>query len=342
MNAVIANSARLTRRQAAASLVALGTALGARGAQAQRVRVLRFGAPTPDGSTYNQAMAIFRDEAAKLSNGRLKIELYPSSQLGSIKDMVNAVQLGSQQIGMAVPAWFSSFAKQLDVFSLPFMVASVDRLREGLDGAVGRQTSGLLDAAGFKVLGYWVMGFRQTVNNVHPIQVPADFAGLKIRVITSPVFIETFRTLGANPVGLDSAEMYLALQQHTVDGVENAAVDIVNYKLYEVSKYLSLTSHIMDFFIVVANKSLFDSLPPDDQSALMQAMKTSMDWEWKAQPIATAAAIDKLKQLMTMNELTAGQRKQFIDATRPVYDKFTPLIGKDVVDTAVQAFGTAV
>jgi C4-dicarboxylate-binding protein DctP len=147
----------LTRRRAAASLGALGAVVAAPSVLAQRARVLRFGSPTPDGSTYNQAMAIFRDEAARRSNGRLKVELYPNSQLGSIKDMVTAVQLGSQQIGMAVPAWFSGFAKQLDVFSLPFLVSSTDRLRAGLDGAVGAQMSGLLEKAGFKVLGYWVM-----------------------------------------------------------------------------------------------------------------------------------------------------------------------------------------
>jgi tripartite ATP-independent transporter DctP family solute receptor len=342
MTSSTADPPRITRRQATAGLTGLASAAIIRPAQAQRARVLRFGSPTPDGSVYNQAMAIFRDQAAKLSDGRLKVELYPNSQLGSIKDMVTAVQLGSQQIGMAVPAWFSGFAKQLDVFSLPFLVSSSDRLRAGLDGAVGQKIAPFLEKAGFKILGYWMMGFRQTVNNLHPIHTPEDFKGLKIRVITSPVFIETFRTLGANPVGLDSAEMYLALQQHTVDGVENAATDLVNYKLYEVSKYFSLTAHIMDFFSVVANKPLFDGLPAAEQDALMQAMKASMDWEWQTQPVAIAAATDKLRGLMPTNELSADERRQFVAATRSVYDKFTPSIGADIVQAAVQAFGTGV
>ena len=309
--------------------------------RAQRVKTLRFGSPVPVGSTYYKAQEVFAEEVTKLSGGRIKIELYPSFQLGSIKDMLTNTQLGTQSIGMAVPAWFAGYAKPIDVFSMPFIVGSLDRLRAGLDGPFGQKMMALTEPAGFKILGHWIMGPRQIVNNTRPIHKPEDLAGLKIRVITSPVFIETFKALGANPVGLDAAEMYLALQQKTVDGVDNAAVDLVNLKLFEVSKYLSLTAHITDFFIVAMNKTLWDGFSSEEQGMFRAAMKKSMDWEWNAQPEAIKVDTEKLKTLMQSNDITAAERKAFVNATRPVYTKFESSIGKNVLDEATKALGSA-
>ena len=307
--------------------------------RAQRARTFRFGSPTQPNTTYTQAMEIFATEAAKLSNNTVKIELYPSYQLGSIKDMLQATQLGTQSIGMAVPAWFSSWARPMDVYSLPFLVSSQERLWSALTGPFGERVVKPIETAGFKPLGYWIMGPRQMANNVRPIRKPEDMKGLKVRVINSPVFMETFRSLGANPVGLDASEMYLALQQKTVDGVDNATVDLVNLKLYEVTKYLSMTSHITDFFLVVMNKGLWDGLSSDEQKAIMQAMRKSMEWEWKAQPDAIKASVDKLRGSMQVNEITAEERKAFVEATRPVARQFEGSIGKDVIEQAIRELG---
>ena len=309
--------------------------------RAQRAKVFRFGSPTPPGSIYNQAMELFVTEVHKQSGDKLKVELYPSSQLGSIKDMLQAVQLGTQSIGMAVPAWYSGWVKQMDVFSLPFIISSEARLRSALAGPVGEQIGRHAEAAGFKILGYWTMGPRQLVNTVRPVRKPDDLKGLKIRVINSPVFLQTFRTLGANPVGLDSAEMYLALQQKTVDGADNAATDIVNLKLYEVTKFLSLTGTIFDFFGVSMNKGLWESLSADEKKIFTDAMNKSMEWEWKAQPEAVKVATEKLKGLLPWNDITSAEREEFVKATAPVYKEFEPTIGKDLLAQAIKALGPA-
>ena len=334
----------LGRRRAIQAALAAGTMGGlARPAlvRAQAVRVLRFGSPTPPGSTYNQAMTIFADELARLSGNKLKVQLFPSSMLGSIKDMLQQVQLGTLSMCIAVPAWFAGFAKQMDVFSLPYLVSSQDRLRAALDGPFGQRIAGYADGAGFKMMGWWVMGPRQTANNLRPIHTPADFKGMKIRVINSPVFIKTFTALGANPVGLDSAEMYLALQQHTVDGVENSDVDLINNKLQEVTKYYSATAHIMDLFGVAMNKALWDGLPAEQQQMAQQAMKASMDAEWQAQPTATAANAAKLKAVLQSNELTPAEREAFVTATRPIYKDFEGSIGADLIAQAIKELGPA-
>jgi C4-dicarboxylate-binding protein DctP len=133
--------------------------------------------------------------------------------------------------------------------------------------------------------------------------------------------------------------MYLALQQKTVDGVDNAAVDLINLKLFEVSKYLSLTAHITDFFIVAMNKGLWDSFSSEEQGMFTAAMKKSMDWEWGVQPEAIKAATDKLKTLMQSNDITAAERDAFVKATKPVYQQFEPSIGKNVIEEATRTLG---
>ena len=202
----------------------------------QRARVLRFGSPMPVGSTYDDAMHRFASEAARLSNNRLRVETFPNAQLGGIKDMLTAVQLGTLSISAAVPAWYSGFVKPMDVFTLPYVTASPERLRTALEGPFGQHMGNLAEAAGFKLIGTWLMGPRHLVNNLRPLLSPADCVGLKLRVISSQVYISFIKALGANPVVLDSPEIYLALQQHVVDGLEYPIPDLISIKLYEVDE----------------------------------------------------------------------------------------------------------
>jgi len=216
---------------------------------AQRARVFRYGHMMPPDTLYHRAIVMFCDEVAKLSSGKMKLDAYPSSQLGSIAEMLSAVKVGSLTMSMAVPAWYSNFMKPIDAFTLPYLVSSQQRLRIALDGAVGKEIETLGDGAGFKVLGYWLIGGRHIVNKVRPIEKPSDCQGLKIRVINSQVYIQAFRAMGASTVAMDPAELYVGLQQGVIDGFEYPLPDLVAYKLYEVSKYLSLDGHTTDFFI---------------------------------------------------------------------------------------------
>src|SRR5262245_35736192 len=228
-------------------------------ALAQRARVLRFGSMMPADTIYHKACVMFADELAKLSSQKLKVEVYPASQLGSIAEMLSATQVGSLPITMAVPAWYSKFMKPIDAFTLPYIVNAPDRLRPAIDGALGKEIAKMGEAAGFQVIGYWLIGGRHIVNRLRPVNAPADCAGLKLRVINSQVYIQSFRALGASTVAMDPSELYLALQQGVIDGFEYPIPDLLAYKLYEVSKYLSLDNHTTDIFIVSMNKGMFDA-----------------------------------------------------------------------------------
>jgi tripartite ATP-independent transporter DctP family solute receptor len=330
------------RRVLASTLAAAGAAAGlAAPAIAQRARVLRFGSMLPADSIYHRACVMFGDELAKLSSGKLKIEVYPDSQLGTIPEMLSSVQVGSLQMTMAVSAWYSKFIKPLDAFTLPYLVSSADRLHTALDGALGQRIGEMGEATGFQIIGYWLIGGRHIVNKLRPVNKPADCAGLKLRVINSQVYIQTFRALGATAVAMDPSELYLALQQGVVDGFEYPLPDLISYKFYEVSKYLSLDGHTTDFFLISINKSLWQGLAKDEQGMMSQAMRTAMEWQWREQPNEIASALVKLKTLMQVNDISPADKALFVEATRPVYQQFEASVGKDFLDFARQQLGSA-
>jgi C4-dicarboxylate-binding protein DctP len=329
---------RLARRTVLASTLAAGLAAPA---IAQRARVLRFGSMLPADSIYHRACVMFGDELAKLSSGKLKVEVYPDSQLGTIAEMLSSVQVGSLQMTMAVSAWYSKFIKPLDAFTLPYIVPSADKLHAALGGLLGQRIAEMGESSGFQIIGYWLIGGRHIVNKLRPVNRPADCAGLKIRVINSQVYIQTFRALGATAVAMDPSELYLALQQGVVDGFEYPLPDLIAYKFYEVSKYLSLDGHTTDFFLISINKALWQGFAKEEQAMMAQAMRTAMDWQWRAQPDEIATSLAKLKTLMQVNEITPEDKALFIEATRPVYQQFEGSVGKDFLDFARHELGSA-
>ncbi len=304
-----------------------------------RQRALRFGSPMSTNTTYHQAMVDFQEELARLSNGKLKVDLFPNAQLGGLKDMLTAVQLGTQSMLITVPAWYSNFIKQMDVLSLPFIVGSSAKLRAALEGELGQRLNKYANAAGFQFLAPWMNGPRHIVNNIRPVHTPKDLEGLKLRVISSQVYLQEFRTLGANPVAMDYSEVYLALQQKTIDGFDSGLPEMVTGKYYEVTKYASLTSHVEDCFIVGMNKALWDGFAKEEQAMITQAMKFATDREWVAQAKALAEARDKLNGILTINDITPTERAQFVEATKPVIANFETILGKDLVDEARKALG---
>jgi tripartite ATP-independent transporter DctP family solute receptor len=306
---------------------------------AQRARALRFGSPMPTSTSYHHAMEIFSEEMGKLSDGRLKIELYPNAQLGGLKDMLTSVQLGTQSMLITVPAWYSSFVKQMDVFTLPFIISSPERLRTALEGPFGAKMEGHARDSGFQIIGYWLTGPRHMLNNVHPIKTVADMNGLKMRIISSQVYMATFRALGANPTPMDYAEVYLGLQQKTVDGMDLGLPDVISGKFPEVIKYCTLTSHVIDFFAASMNKALYDGMTAEEKTWIKQAMKTATDWQWTKQYADIAAAEEKLKNQIEIIHLSATELDAFAKIGRSVYPQFEVTIGKDLIAEATKALG---
>lgn len=324
---------KLTATTAGAAMLGLAAP-----AIAQAPRTIRFGSPQPAASLYNQAIVMFAEEAARLSDGAITVDIFPGSELGGVAEMLSSVQAGSLGMTIAVPAWYSNYVREMDLFTLPYLVSSQDRLKAALESAIGDKVVELSESAGFRMVGYWLMGGRHIANKERPIHTPDELAGLKIRVINSQVYLQAFRALGANPVALDPAELYLALQQGVVDGFAYPLPDILDAKLHEVSGFVSLDSHVIDFFAVSMNKAMWDGMSTEEQEIIGQAMRTSMEWQWGEQPKVIDSALEQLRNRVAVNDMTPENRQKFIDLTRPIYGNFEDSIGAELLGTAIAEF----
>jgi tripartite ATP-independent transporter DctP family solute receptor len=340
MSDFIGAARKPTRRQLLKLGASASASFIARPAFAQtKAIVLRFGGPLPLSTNYGQAMVKFAEEVATRSDKRIEVQVYPSGQLGGLKDMVTAVQLGTQSMVMVTPTWIANFAKPLDVLSLLYLSKSQEKLFASLDGPFGRKLAGYAEAVGFKMLGWWNGGPRHVLNNVRPVNTPDDMKGLKLRSQTSQVWLQGLRALGANPVSLDFPEVYLALQQHTVDGYENPAPDVVGGKFYEVVKYMSLTSHLFDIFVVAMNKRVWDGLSPVDKTVVEESIAVATKFQRAAEAVEVNTALDFLRSKIQVNDVSEANRQLFAEKVRPVYTSFEGTIGKDLIAEAIREFG---
>ncbi len=310
-------------------------------ALAAGTKVLRFSSQQPVDSIYTRAMEMLSKEVDSLSSGAMKVQNFPNATLGDANQQQSALQAGTIDLALSTPAWFARSFAEADVFTLPYIVSSIDRLHSALDGELGQKVFAAGEKAGFKFHGGWLMGSRSMCNKVRPINTPDDVKGLKMRVIGSPVYLAAFTALGATPVSMAPSELYLALQQNVVDGFEYPMPDLIDAKLYEVSKYYSLDEHVTDFFMVGMNKGSWDRLSSEQQQILSQGMKKATDWLWAEQPKNIASAKKKLETLLTVNDISPENKAKFVAATRPVYDQFADKIGKDIVALAIKELGPA-
>lgn len=321
--------------QSAVAVSALG-ALGATPSAGGRV-VLRFGAAQAPATANVRAMELFRDELGKLSGGQMRVEVYPSGQLGSFRETMEAVQLGTQQMQVATPSIASPFARKMDVMSLLFLAGSREKVFTAVDGVFGKRLNAAMEEAGFHILAWWDAAPRHFLNNRRAINTPDDLKAVKIRVQESPVWVKSMTALGANPVALDFKELFSALQQNVIDGYEGIATDVDKQSMYQVVKHMSLSSHLFDIFGVYINKRLYDGLSAEQQRMLNEAMKTATAWQRKTQAADVEESQAKLRKVMQVNDISPANRKLFADRVRPVYREFERDLGKDLIDEAIKA-----
>jgi tripartite ATP-independent transporter DctP family solute receptor len=330
----------VTRRSFLQSTLA-ASALGALGGTAANAAtgqiILRFGAVQAPATANVRAMELFKTELAKLSGGQFKVEVYPSGQLGSFRECMEAVQLGTQQMQVATPAIAAPFAKKMDVMSLLFLAGSKEKVFAAVDGEFGKRLNTAMEEVGFKILGWWDTGPRHFLNNRRPTNTPEDLKGLKIRVIESPVWLKSMTALGANPVAMDYKELFSALQQNVIDGYEGIVTDIDKSSMYQVVKYLSLSYHLFDVFGVYINKKLFEGFTQEQQRMIADAMRVVTTWQRKTQAADVEESQNKLRKLMQVNEISEANRKLFAERVRPVYREFEKDLGKELIDAAIKA-----
>jgi C4-dicarboxylate-binding protein DctP len=286
-----------------------------------------------------QASLKFKELAEKLLPGKVEVQVFPSSQLfGDGKEM-EALQLGDVQILAPSLSKFDRYTKKLQVFDLPFLFDSIEAVDRFQQGKEGKALLDSMKSKGIKGLGYWHNGMKQLSTDKDQLKVPADVKGLKFRIQQSDVLEAQFRALGANPQKMAFSEVYQALQTGVVDGQENTYSNIYSQKFYEVQKTIAETNHGVIDYMVITNAKWWDSLPADVRKGLQQAMdeattygnKLSFDINERDKKLIQEAGKAKI-QALSKDDLA-----QWKKAMAPVWKKFEPEIGKDLIAAAQKA-----
>lgn len=324
----------------AAALLAVGVTASA--AADVGNRVIRFGFGLPDASNQGRAAKFLADEVARLSDGKLKMRTFGDAKLGSDVQMQNALIGGAQEMMVGSTATLVGIVKDFGVYDLPFLFNSDQQADAVLDGPFGRKLMDKLEAQGLVGLVYWENGFRNLTNSKHPVTKMEDFAGIKLRVMQNPMYIDMFDSFGANAVPLPYSELFSAMETGAVDGQENPVTTIESAKFYEVQKYLTITRHVYSPWIVLASKSWWDKLSDDEHKILMDAAVASRDFERKDSRAASLKAIDALKSHgMQVNELSPEELARLKEKSKPAADKFAADGGADVLKDLQAAIAQA-
>src|SRR3954453_22671839 len=317
------------------SMVAgVALALASTGALGQAPISIKFShvvAPeTPKGKGANK----FKELAEKYTNGRVKVEVYPNSQLYKDKEEVDALQLGAVQMLAPSLAKFGPLgAKEFEVFDLPFILPDKAALRRVTDGALGKRLFQKLETKGIVGLAYWDNGFKVMSAN-KPLREPADFRGQKMRIQSSKVLEAQFRALGAIPQVMAFSEVYQGLQTGVVDGQENTWSNIYTQKMHEVQKYITNSNHGYIGYVVVVNKKFWDGLPADLRAECDKAMKeaTAYGNGQSAQENEEALAEIKKTGKSEIITLTTEQDAAMRRALEPVYKDVAARVGQPLID----------
>jgi tripartite ATP-independent transporter DctP family solute receptor len=322
---------RRTLLASAAALAALAAMPYRAFGQDIRSRIIRYGYGLGKDTHQGRAVEFFAQQVGEASGGKLRVRTFPDGTLGPDMQMQSALIGGSQEMMVGSTATLVGIVPEFALWDLPFLFNNEQEADAVLDGPIGQEVLDKLPPQGLVGLVYYENGFRNLTNSKRPIATLQDLAGLKLRVMQNPVFLDVFAAMQANPVPLPFSELFTALETGAVDGQENPVNTIETSKFYEVQKYLTLTRHVYSPWIVLASKSWWDQLSADEQKILMDAAVESRDFQRKDSREQTAKALEALKeQGMQVVEPTPEEMAQFRAAAQPTIDKYAQQIGGDL------------
>jgi tripartite ATP-independent transporter DctP family solute receptor len=303
--------------------------------------IIRIGNTTAQDQILNVTFEELAKAMNERSGGRIQATVYPSGQLGTLRTMTEALQLGTLEMSTQSPGGLASFWAPMGVLELPYMYNNNQEVYDILDGEIGQELNErFVEKTGVRILAYWMNLVRDTTNNIRPITKAEDFRGLKLRVPETKTVVDTIRILGGNPTPMAFGELYTALAQGTVDGQENPPSIVYASKLYEVQKYLSITQHVYTPTVVTVSEIFWKKLPDDLKTIIMEEVIAART---RSRPISERIdneLTEELKKYMAVNEVdTTG----FRDLVQPVYDDLIKSVGQeakgyiDRIEAALQA-----
>jgi len=282
---------------------------------------------------------------AERTDGRINMKVYPGAQLvaGEQTKEFNAMRRGAIDMAVGSTINWSPQIMELNIFSLPFLMPDYAAIDALTGGPVGEALFDIIRDKGVEPLGWAENGFREVTNSKHPIETPEDLDGLKMRVVGSPLFNDTFAALGANPTQMSWADAKPALTTKAVDGQENPLTIYTIAKMHEIGQtYVTTWHYVADPLIFGVSHKAWEDFTPEDQEIVRQAAidagKVGIEAARKGLTADDTALLDEIRGYgVTITELNDEQRQAFIDATRGVYEDWKEKIGADLVDMAEES-----
>lgn len=300
----------------------------------EKTFTLKLSHPANTNHPYNTGAEEFKKLVEAGTGGKVTIQIFPNNQLGSPKDVAQALQLGTCDMGILGTAYLTSYVEKFGVLDLPFIFSTYEQAYTFLDSEYAKEVLYKpLESKNIKLLSCFSGGFRVMFNSTRPINKPGDFKGLKIRIMESQVYIDLMETLGGKPVALPWDDLYSSMQQKIVDAAEAGVAQIWSQKFYDVTKYLSITNHSITVLPIMITKQKWDALPAEYQKVIQDAAQKAAVVERKAYEDSEKVMIDKLKNEghMSINQADTASLQE---AVKPVWEKYAKVFGQDLINKA--------
>lgn len=295
-------------------------------------RTIRLNHGAPAEHAYGLGVNRFAEIVGNRSGGALSVKHFANGALGAEVPSISSAQGGVLEIALTTTSAAVGTLKEFGVFDLPYLINDEREADALLDGPIGKEILDKLPEKGLVGLCYWESGFRNTTNSRRPIAKLDDIAGLKIRTIQNPVFVDTLNALGANAVPMPFTELYTALESKAVDGMENPYSIVLSTKMFEVQKYVSATKHAFTPVVMLVSKKFWDTLRPGEQKIMQDACMEARLYQRQVVREQNAGALAELRAKgMIYSEIPEPELARMRARVKPVIEKYTQTIGEPFV-----------
>lgn len=303
---------------------------------AENPLIIKFSHVTAIESVKGQAANHFAELVDEKTEGKVKVEVYPSSQLYGDNDELDALASGNVHMIAPSATKMVKIDPRWQFTDMPYLFEDEEHVQAFFksDLAKGLLNSDQLAANDIKGLTFWPNGFKHFSNNKQPLVAVEDYKGLKFRAQAGKVLEAQFKALGAGSATIAFGETYAALQQGTVDGAENPFNNFDTMKFYEVQPYLSTTQHGRVDYVIFVNKTFWDSIPEELLTPVEEALAESTDFATKLAAEENAKSLENIKATgeVEVYEMTQEDRDALKEALQPVYEEFTDVITPELID----------
>ncbi len=307
----------MSRLKTIACVASLATVLAA-GAQADTIRIAY---ETSDTHLKARTVQVFADKLTELSGGAVTVETFPNASLIPSRQEVNAAIRGQTEAIVPFISYYESIAPSVKVFTMPMLFADYDHLANAWNGEIGQKITGELEAVGLKPLGFWFETPTHLFTTGDEVTSLAELEGLKIRTFPSALLEATLTNLGAVATVIPGSEVYLALQNNTVDGAITTPSFAASIKLTEVLETMTIVDLAFGGYIFAINKGFFDGLSAENQQAVVDAAAFATEWNGNEIASEVKATLDMMGEAgITVLNLDEGDRANWVAAVQPVYD----------------------